>query len=896
MIKRRISELSHVTRKRIPNSCTQFIFFLLNLIKRCSSFFCIFIILGITITILITLVFVGLWLLVHYNHASWYQHHISKSKLEKTSTFVLDSLMQSRSVMNSLKSFIPFNQDQIQSSSNQLFNILLNDSLSSTDPRQYLGLSNAIKSIYQIQYKAHDEVISGWRRMEDFNPLIYEYSYRPTDSEIQLIHPMGNRNITNNNIDFYNELTQTSSSGDLLSRVDSYENSQMLSITLVNGTSSYIGIMINISSLLPLDSAKDSLAFIVDRSTLNLLGSNQHIGSTISLNSKEFDSPFYVSTSLISTISKKFKNSLNSYLSWIEDFLKDFKKSQTELYLTPTSRSSNTYFQHISIPFDNQSLNWIIFSHISSGEYTVSLLYPLLTSLVGLPLILIFCLFIIFLFIYILIFWPIHKIVTYLSKIQTESESKIKTPYILIRELNSLLNSLFEITELYNLYKGFIPVHVQSIIKNQNGIESETDAESAVIPYDIGADIHDMNSFTSARTSKIVSMAKLLKDIPNSRKSKVYGENIQSDKKMKRAPSKEQSFYKSFRKSLSGKSFKKSLNSIRNINSKNQNIIKKDSTKLLDIGLKATNGTVLAIRICNLPNILNLENPQNYLLQFGKLSDIIHEMIQSSKGVISYFNFEEFVITWLEDSRNHIDKACSFCNNVIKDIDEWDCSINTPKLDVRFGISSGSVCVGNIGNSVMKKYVVIGDVFDTAIHISRETKFYNTRILVDSNSYSKLSSEYLMRPISFEIQAPLRLHPSGMGSPITIFQLGEKFNMGDQEWLYTLSSQQLMEQWDIYNAAYRFMKLKNYQDAIQKFKFFLEMYPNDIPAIQNLKYCEDRILDNNTTENYSSSKDDLSYDTINDITTEGNEGKEIFDYSYEMGKIDNTFEKNIMLI
>ena len=53
-----------------------------------------------------------------------------------------------------------------------------------------------------------------------------------------------------------------------------------------------------------------------------------------------------------------------------------------------------------------------------------------------------------------------------------------------------------------------------------------------------------------------------------------------------------------------------------------------------------------------------------------------------------------------------------------------------PVVNVRMGIASGEVTVGNIGSETSRGYTVIGDTVNLASRLEQANKFYGTRILV----------------------------------------------------------------------------------------------------------------------------------------------------------------------
>ena len=69
-----------------------------------------------------------------------------------------------------------------------------------------------------------------------------------------------------------------------------------------------------------------------------------------------------------------------------------------------------------------------------------------------------------------------------------------------------------------------------------------------------------------------------------------------------------------------------------------------------------------------------------------------------------------------------------------------------PHIDMRIGVATGEVIVGNIGSDVSMSYTVIGDAVNFTSKLEKHNKDEKTRALTDVQTYSLAESQGYVPP------------------------------------------------------------------------------------------------------------------------------------------------------
>lgn len=177
---------------------------------------------------------------------------------------------------------------------------------------------------------------------------------------------------------------------------------------------------------------------------------------------------------------------------------------------------------------------------------------------------------------------------------------------------------------------------------------------------------------------------------------------------------------------------------------------------------------------------------------------------------------------------DHAARACETALLMLEEVGRQSTAWQTAggALEIRIGINTGEMVVGNMGSHQVFDYTVIGNEVNTASRLEPLNKAFGTRIIVAGATRREAEEQ---RPGHFVFRPLARVSPKGRAEPLDIFEL-----VGWQEKLDAALRERLV----LFEEAMAHYLARRFDEAQQAFSKVLERQADDGPAQAFVSLCE----------------------------------------------------------
>ncbi|MGB9129504.1 MAG: adenylate/guanylate cyclase domain-containing protein [Thiobacillus sp.] len=192
---------------------------------------------------------------------------------------------------------------------------------------------------------------------------------------------------------------------------------------------------------------------------------------------------------------------------------------------------------------------------------------------------------------------------------------------------------------------------------------------------------------------------------------------------------------------------------------------------------------------------------------------LMSEVIRTRQGIVDKYIGDSVMAFWGPPFTDPADHATLCCLAALEQMARMEAfrawlpemfgvAHGLPVVNVRMGIASGEVTVGNIGSETSRGYTVIGDTVNLASRLEQANKFYGTRILVNEATRELAGDTLAFREID-------SLRVAGKLETVRVFELlglAAELSESDRQRVQTYEAglaRYRAQDWDAAEAAFR---------------------------------------------------------------------------------------------
>ncbi|HJW29752.1 MAG TPA: adenylate/guanylate cyclase domain-containing protein, partial [Saprospiraceae bacterium] len=212
--------------------------------------------------------------------------------------------------------------------------------------------------------------------------------------------------------------------------------------------------------------------------------------------------------------------------------------------------------------------------------------------------------------------------------------------------------------------------------------------------------------------------------------------------------------------------------------------------------------------------------PEQLVAILNEYLSVMTDIIISNDGTLDKYQGDAIIAFWGAPipQADHALRACQAAlamQRALREMRERWQQEQKPLLNVRIGISTGEMIVGNMGGQDRFDYTVIGDSVNLGARLEGANKQYRTQTMISEGTYRFVQRHVVVRELDLLVVA-------GKTEPIRVYELIGLINddISHTNWKF-------VEQYTQGLALYR---QRRWNEAVAQFEQALEYWPNDYPT------------------------------------------------------------------
>jgi len=253
-----------------------------------------------------------------------------------------------------------------------------------------------------------------------------------------------------------------------------------------------------------------------------------------------------------------------------------------------------------------------------------------------------------------------------------------------------------------------------------------------------------------------------------------------------------------------------------------------DNPDKLKLGGEKKNLTILFCDIIGFTSFSENKSPEELVKFMNEYLNAMTEVVLKNNGTLDKYIGDAIMAFWgapipLSD---HAFKACSTAiemRNKLNILREKYSSNPNDQIDIRIGINTGDVVVGNMGSHKRFDYTVMGDDVNLASRLEGASKQYGTRVIISEKTYIEVKNSFVVRLLD-------TVRVKGKSKPTRIFEL---IGIAGEE-----KAEDKKKKLQAYLSGLSEYQNRNFAKAIEYFDESIQLNPNDKPSWMYLERCQ----------------------------------------------------------
>lgn len=230
--------------------------------------------------------------------------------------------------------------------------------------------------------------------------------------------------------------------------------------------------------------------------------------------------------------------------------------------------------------------------------------------------------------------------------------------------------------------------------------------------------------------------------------------------------------------------------------------------------------TVMFSDIEGFTTIAETMEPEQLVAILNEYLSAMTSIIFANEGTLDKYEGDAIMAFWgapipQTDHALRASRTAVEMQGVLRELREVWKQQGKPILNVRIGINTGEMIVGNMGGVGRFDYTIIGDTVNLGARLEGANKQYRTNIMINETTYEKVKNRVIARQLDL-------LQVKGKTEPTAVYEL---IGMADGD----IPPEQL-KFLDLYHKGLEQYRRREWQAAMESFQKALEIMPNDFPS------------------------------------------------------------------